>query len=106
MSGKEIINEAMKYKGKIFPGHSADGSRFVAKIYQSVTGKKLPSNIRELMNTGIKVNKKKIKEGDLIFPDFSHVGIYCGLGNYIFTDSKGNVIFSKANSFFTGRKIF
>ena len=105
MSGKEIVKEALKYLGKKLPGQSTDGLSFVAKVYLKATGKKLPSSIDELINSGKKVNRKEIKEGDLIFPTAKSVGIYGAYNRYFCVDKEGTVKLSYAYSYYTGRKI-
>ena len=88
------------------PPKNMDCSAFVASIYLTKFGIKLPRTTKEQIKEGIEVSKEELKIGDLIFFDWKdpntgkrdgivdHVGIYIGNGQYIDeggTGEKANV---------------
>ncbi|WP_284336462.1 C40 family peptidase [Comamonas sp. NoAH] len=98
-----LINTAMGMIGipYRFGGTSAetgfDCSGFVRTIYQDAAGHLLPRRAKEQAQATLKIDKKELKPGDLVFFNtmrraFSHVGIYVGNGQFIHAPSKGKTV--------------
>lgn len=85
-----------------FGGESPKGfdcSGFVKFVYAQ-HGKKLPRSADVQYKVGKKVERGKLKPGDLVFfntygKGVSHVGIYYGDGKFIHASSSRGVMFSK-----------
>jgi cell wall-associated NlpC family hydrolase len=94
----EVIRTAYAYRGTPyrFGGSSRNGidcSGLTSKVY-SKHGVSLPHSAREQFHKGTSVNKKSMKEGDLVFfhttrRGISHVGIYAGKGKFVHASSGG-----------------
>ena len=93
---KILWGELEKWQGVPYKwgGNSKNGvdcSGLAVIVYKKLFGISLPRSTKEQVKAGIKISKKKIKPGDLIFflsPNKGrHVGIY--LGNRRFTHASG-----------------
>ena len=107
---KKIIEEAKKFSNYIprdelnFP--KFDSSSFVVSVYKRAVGINLPHYIGDLVNKGVKVSKKDLKPGDLVFPTQNHVGIYIGNNKFIHVPkSESRVKISNLYNFYTARRI-
>ncbi len=74
-----------------------DCSGFVAHVFDSVAGLKLPRTTYEIARLGTDVAKGELKPGDLVFfntmrRSFSHVGIYLGDQKFIHAPRTGRNI--------------
>ena len=88
------------------PETGFDSSGLVKYVYQKVTGRVLPHYIGNLLNMGKKVDRNELKPGDLVFPIYSHVGIYVGNGKIIHAPNPGkSVQIVNTYSFATARRI-
>lgn len=110
---KAIVEEALTWDGTPYryagsEKHvGADCSGMVLKVYESTTGIKMPRNSAEQAQFCKKLNKKKVRPGDLVFfatgkdkDKISHVGIMIDLENFIHASSKGVVISSMDNPYY------
>jgi len=97
LSKKSIIKTAKSYLGVRyrFGGTSRQGidcSSFVQKV-MAKHGKKLPRTSVNQASSGKHVNRKNLREGDLVFfkgtykKGISHVGIYLGKDKFIHASS-------------------
>lgn len=74
-----------------------DCSALVQKVYFESLGMSLPRTTRGQALTGVKVARKELKPGDLVFFNtrrraFSHVGIYLGNDRFLHAPSKGGKV--------------
>lgn len=74
-----------------------DCSGFVAHVFDSVAGLKLPRTTYEIARLGTDVARGELKPGDLVFfntmrQSFSHVGIYLGDQKFIHAPRTGRNI--------------
>ncbi len=79
-----------------------DCSGFVMKVYKEYARFDLPHNSKRLFKLVRKVDKKKLRYGDLVFfSDYgflpSHVGIYIGEGKFVHSTKGYGVIVSSLN---------
>ena len=92
----EWIGTPYKYGGTAKTG--VDCSGFVNQIYKNFTTQPLPRSSAELAKIIKSVNKKNLKEGDLVFFNYdaknSHVGIYLCNGRYVHASTKSGVTIS------------
>ena len=111
MSGKDVVKLAKKLVGKPFLMNGAspkgfDCSGLVVYCYKQAVNKNLPHSTKELLKEGKEVKKAQLKEGDLIFPESTYVGIYAGNNLIIYACStKNQVIIREMFGFYTGRRI-
>lgn len=112
-----IIAEAKKWIGTPYRyggdeiGVGADCSGFVLKVYENVTGIKIPRVSRQQAEFCKTLKKSDVEMGDLIFfatgkdPDrVSHVGIIVDDDHFIHASSSKGVVISKLdNSYFVKR---
>jgi cell wall-associated NlpC family hydrolase len=83
-----------------------DCSGLVMVAFKKGAGKSLPHFTGGMQKKGVKVSKKNMKRGDLIFPQRGHVGIYLGGGKMIHASSgKGKVVVAKVYGFYTARRV-
>ncbi|MFQ1022373.1 C40 family peptidase [Avibacterium paragallinarum] len=81
-----------------------DCSGFVQKTFLERFNIHLPRTTKEQVKQGVKVAKKDIQTGDLVFfktgrgPNGYHVGIYVKDGQFLHASTKGGVIYSSLNS--------
>lgn len=76
-----------------------DCSGFVIKVYKEYAGFNLPHNSEKLFKLVEKVDKEKLRYGDLVFfSEYgflpSHVGIYIGKGKFVHSTKEYGVIVS------------
>jgi hypothetical protein len=106
---QDIMNEIMDWLGTpyLFGGTSSraiDCSAFVRAIYQKSANILLPRTAREQSEVGIKVARKNLEYGDLIFFNtrkavrVSHVGIYLGDNLFVHASSRYGVTVSSLES--------
>jgi len=107
--GQKAVDMAMKHLGKPYRYGSAgpnsfDCSGFTSYIYKQM-GIRLNRSAADQSKNGVKVDRKDLLPGDLIFfhttrPGISHVGMYIGDGKFIHASSSrtGSVITSVLNS--------
>ncbi len=107
--GQKAVDMAMKHLGKPYVYGAAgpkafDCSGFTSYIYKQM-GIKLNRSAADQSKNGVKVARKDLLPGDLIFfhttrPGISHVGMYIGDGKFIHASSSrtGKVITSVLNS--------
>jgi len=85
---KTFLGVPYKLGGSTLKG--IDCSAFVKKIYE-IFNIQLPRTTREQFSIGIKVEKDKLEEGDLVFfkrqGNSSHVGIYIGGNQFVHASS-------------------
>jgi hypothetical protein len=93
ISSKEIEKIAKKKLGKTYKWggngpYAYDCSGFTKEVFE-LNGITIPRVSKEQAKVGLKVSKKNLQKGDLIFFDdkessaVSHVGIYLGNGKFI-----------------------
>lgn len=92
-----------------------DCSGFVMIVYEKLFGIKLPRDTTSQAATGVFIDKKDLKPGDLVFfkrPKVRrHVGIYINSGEFAHTSSRKGVIISKIDDpswnkyYWTSRRI-
>lgn len=111
---KKIVEEANKWIGTPYKyaaaerGVGTDCSGMVLKVYEKVTGEKLPRNSAKQAEYCIPLDSKDIQTGDLVFfatgkdpKKISHVGIVLDDVKFIHaSSSKGVVISSLENNYF------
>ncbi len=76
------------------PSTGFDCSGFVRYVFQHGLNVELPASSAAQFLTGLKVDRKELREGDLVFfrtegKRISHVGIYLGDGSFIHAPSSG-----------------
>ena len=105
----KLIKEAKSWIGTKYKygGHSREGtdcSGFVLQVYKAVYNFKLPRSSKDQYAFCKKINKDKMKVGDLVFfatgksdNVVSHVGIYIGKDEFIHASSSRGVVISNLN---------
>jgi cell wall-associated NlpC family hydrolase len=84
-----------RFGGSSLEGKGIDCSSFVQKIYRmfDIT---LPRSAREQAKVGIRIPKKDLVEGDLVFfntyRSFGHVGIYIGNNEFVHASTRGKIV--------------
>lgn len=76
------------------PATGFDCSGFVRYVFQHSLNVELPASSAAQFLTGLKIDRKQLEEGDLVFfrtegKRVSHVGIYLGDGRFIHAPSSG-----------------
>ena len=113
-SNNEVINYAYSFLGKPYiygaSGPNAfDCSGFTKFIYKYFS-KDLPRTCKEQYNSGIKVQRKDLHAGDLVFFNIDskccHVGIYIANGEFIHASSSKGVAISSINDEYYNDKYF
>ena len=100
--GREVVMQAMGVVGVRYapggrsPESGFDCSGLVAYAYARVAGP-LPRTTEGLSRTGIHVDARELRPGDLVFYNtqqrpFSHVGIYLGEARFIHAPSSGGEV--------------
>lgn len=108
---EKVIAYAMAQRGDRYSWGAAgpnrwDCSGLVSTAFRKGAGKALPHFTGGIQKKGVKVAKKNLKRGDIIFPQRGHVGIYLGGGKMIHASSgKGKVVVAKVYGFYTARRI-
>ena len=81
------------------PSTGFDCSGFVRYVFAHAVGLHLPSNSAAQFLSGLKVNRKDMQPGDLVFfrtagrrGRISHVGIYIDNGQFIHSPSRGQTV--------------
>lgn len=105
---RKIIEEAYTWLGTPYryagvdKGEGTDCSGMVMKVYETVTGEKLPRNSAKQAEYCIQINASDVDTGDLVFfatgkdPDrVSHVGIVIDNENFIHASASKGVVVSK-----------
>lgn len=83
-----------------------DCSGLVSVAFKKGAGKSLPHFTGGIQKKGIKVSKKNLKRGDIVFPQRGHVGIYLGNGKMVHASSgKGRVVVATVYGFYTARRV-
>lgn len=111
----ELNETATKYLGVryVYGGTSTKGfdcSGYVRHVFKELGIESLPRTSSAMYQTGEKVDKSDLQEGDLVFFNtsgrgISHVGIYIGSGQFIHSStSKGVVKTSINDKYYWGSK--
>lgn len=106
-----LVSEAEKWKGVRYKSggegkNGVDCSGFVMKVYEKVTGYKLPRNSAAQQRICKSINKKELQAGDLVFFNIggkriNHVAMYIGDGNIIHASgSRGVVVDDLSSKYF------
>ncbi|MFA6015578.1 MAG: C40 family peptidase [Gallionellaceae bacterium] len=74
-----------------------DCSGFVVHVFKQTLGVSLPRTSAEIGQSGIPINSKQLRPGDLVFFNTqrqanSHVGIFVGEGKFVHAPKKGSRI--------------
>lgn len=91
-----LVDTPYKYGGNS-PDDGLDCSGFVVHVFGKVTNKRLPRTSAQISRVGLKVDKRDLRPGDLVFfntlnaPN-SHVGIYVGEGRFVHAPGSGKAI--------------
>jgi len=114
---KFIVNTALKYIGTpyVWAGDDPSGfdcSGFTKYVYNESIGFVIPRHSYDqyLAGYGVKVEKKGLESGDLIFfitkgNRVSHVGIYVGKNKFIHAPSTGNLVrIDNLNNYYWSRR--
>ncbi len=100
---REIVNLlGIRYRyGGTDATRGLDCSAFTGTIFSRALGVRLPRSSNQQFRTGIKVDRTKLKIGDLVFfktlrkrAPVSHVGIYVGEENFAHASARHGVIIS------------
>ena len=93
-----------------------DCSGFVHQIYKRVLNIKVPRSTKLLMSTGVRMNKKELKPGDMVTfkpPTYPrHVGIYVGGNKFIHASKSKGVCMTDLNNsywkkcYYSSRRLF
>jgi cell wall-associated NlpC family hydrolase len=108
---EKVISYAYAQRGDRYKWGAAGPSRWdcsglVSVAFKKGAGKSLPHYTGGIQKKGVKVSKKNLKRGDIIFPQRGHVGIYLGGGKMIHASSgKGKVVVAKVYGFYTARRV-
>lgn len=98
--GTEVVNYAYNFLGKPYVFGAAGPNAFdcsgLTQYVYNKFGVGLSRTTYTQVNEGIKVNKKDLKPGDLVFfntaGSISHVGIYIGNGEFIHAPRTGKPV--------------
>jgi cell wall-associated NlpC family hydrolase len=87
------------YKGKSQTREGMDCSAFTAAVFDDFNRTKLPATARKQSKTGQKVDRHKLRYGDLVFfrtsgSSVSHVGIYIGDDEFAHSSTSTGVMIS------------
>lgn len=93
----EWVGTRYRYSGDTKKG--IDCSGFVSKMYKSVYCIDLAGGSRDIFATVLPIEKKELKEGDMVFfkikkGQISHVGIYLGNNKFAHASVQSGVIIS------------
>lgn len=108
---ERVIKYAMAQRGDRYrwgaTGPSSwDCSGLISVAFKKGAGKALPHFTGGIQKKGVKVSKKNLKRGDIVFPQRGHVGIYLGGGKMVHASSgKGKVVVAKMYGFYTARRV-
>jgi cell wall-associated NlpC family hydrolase len=84
-----------EFGGSSLRGEGIDCSSFVQQIYRKFDVK-LPRSAREQAKVGIRISRKALMKGDLVFfktyHSFGHVGIYIGNHKFVHAATEGGVV--------------
>lgn len=107
----KLVAEAMTWLGtpyayaKADKGIGTDCSGMVLRVYEKITGRKLPRNSAKQAEFCEKISASKLQQGDLVFfatgkdPNrVSHVGIMLDSDSFIHASSSKGVVISKVSS--------
>lgn len=107
-TGRRIISEAMTWLGTPYAyagsekGEGTDCSGMVMKVYEDVTGCKLPRNSAKQAEFCLKLEPKDVEVGDLVFfatgkdpHKISHVGIVIDDRTFIHASTSKGVVISE-----------
>lgn len=110
-TGERIVEEAMSWLGTPYgyamseKGAGTDCSGMVMKVYEDVTGKKIPRNSAKQAEFCKTLNPDDVMTGDLVFfatgkdPEaVSHVGIIIDNVSFIHASSKKGVVISNIDT--------
>ena len=92
--GRKVAEEALSWVGTPYKyagcdkKDGTDCSGMVMRVYEDVTGSKIPRNSAKQAEFCYKLDTNKVEIGDLVFfagdyVNISHVGIYAGNGQMI-----------------------
>ena len=117
---QKLEREFKKYKGVKYryggtTSRGFDCSGYVQRVYKEAFNINLPRTTKAMMKTGVKVSKKNLKIGDLVFfhptRKYYHVGIYMGDGVFMHASTSKGVMKSRLDlkywqrSYVTARRI-
>jgi cell wall-associated NlpC family hydrolase len=96
LSALSLTGIRYKYGGNN-PDTGFDCSGFVRYVFNQAVQLGLPRSALEMSRVGMKVAKKELQPGDLVFfntmrKTFSHVGIYIGNNRFIHSPSRGGAV--------------
>lgn len=107
----DLVREAYEWMGTPYAyahsekGEGTDCSGMVLKVYENVTGVKLPRNSAKQAEFCRQIDEREVECGDLVFfatghePDkISHVGMMVEEGKFIHASSKKGVLISDLNT--------
>ena len=84
-----------EFGGSSLGGDGIDCSSFVQQIYRKFDVR-LPRSAHEQAKVGIRISRKALKEGDLVFfktyRSFGHVGIYIGKNKFVHAATEGGIV--------------
>nr|MBN2277084.1 C40 family peptidase [candidate division Zixibacteria bacterium] len=93
--------------GKPYSGTSQyekglDCSQFTLEVFERFKRIKLPRTTARQFKTGQRINKSRLRFGDLVFfategNDISHVGIFVGNDEFVHSSSSSGIIISNIN---------
>ena len=110
MSGAAVVAEAKKHLGVKYKllGRDPNGFDeiyFIIYCYKKVCGITLKNTISELLNSGAKVSRDKLKLGDIVITKEPRPGIYIGNNQLIRTRPGRKVEITSIPSFMDARRI-
>lgn len=97
---KEWRGTPYRYGGTTERG--IDCSAFTREVFRNAVGIELPRDTRSQVHEGMRVSKRDLVEGDLVFfkinRHLNHVGVYVGNGEFIHASARVGVTRSKLNN--------
>lgn len=106
-----LVEEAYSWIGTPYrygaseKGHGTDCSGMVLKVYENVTGIKIPRNSKKQAEFCRKIDHKEVRPGDLVFfatgksaTTISHVGIMVDKNRFVHSSTKKGVIESEVTT--------